>query len=172
MTRSATRRLALHTERLVLRPLTFELAGALLQAGLPRAPDFPGADDQGLLERVAAVAGEAGPVYLVEHDGLAIGTCGAVGPPDDSGGQEIAYTLVPSARGGGVGTEAVGALCAVLERRPGTGHLLAQVRPDNTGSLRLLQRLGFVPAAGAADGYQLLVRGPEPAPRIRGRHVC
>lgn len=164
----------LRTERLVLRPLTADLARTVLDGGtLVAAPGFPRAEDVGLLERVTGFGDPAPHVYLVEHDGALIGTLGVSGPVDGAGRQEIGYGLVPAARGRGLATEAVAALCAVLERS-GVGAVCAQVELGNLPSLRLLERLGFREVPDGASGHQLLVRDPAGrAPvRLRGRHVC
>ena len=170
----------LRTERLVLRPLTCELADALLDGapppGLRAGPGFPREDDRAVLQGVRASGPEAAGVWLVERDGLLLGTLGVAGPVSPDGDQELGYGLVPEARGEGLGTEAVGALCAVLERRAGVRRLTAEVLPGNAASMRLLQRLGFVEVAGGCPPHVLLARAAPGSPavrrRIAGRHVC
>lgn len=161
----------------MLRPLTASLAAALL-AGEPSpssaGPGFPTADDLSVLE--LAERGQAGQVYVLERDDRCIGTLGVAGALSPDGEQEIGYGLVPRARGQGLGTEAVGALCAVLERGPDLRRLTAQVRAGNDASLALLRRLGFVEVDGAAAGHRKLARAAPGQPplraRIPGRHVC
>lgn len=165
----------LRTERLVLRPLTPASARKLLDQS--PSGGFPSAEDTGLLERTAAAADdEVHHTYLLERDGEPVGTLGVAGALSPDGDQEIGYSLVPSARGSGLATEAVGALCAVLERAPGVRRLTAEVRPGNEASLRLLQRLGFSAVEGASTGHLRLGRtppgSPTPGRRIAGRHVC
>lgn len=165
----------LRTERLVLRPLTPGSAQALLDR--PTTNGFPSADDAGLLQRVASrPADEARRAYVVEHEGAPVGTLGIAGGITTDGDQEVGYSLVPAARGRGLATEAVGALCAVLDADPDVRRLTAEVRPGNDASLRLLHRLGFVEVDGSSTGHLLLARTPPGAPslrrRIAGRHVC
>jgi len=165
----------LYTERLVLRPLTPALARELLAS--PPEQGFPGPDDLGLLGRTAATEdADARHTYLLERDGRPIGTLGVAGALSPDGDQELGYRLVPAARGQGFGTEAVGALCAVLEREPGVRRLTAEVRPGNGASRRLLHRLGFHEVDGGSTGHLLLARAASThAParrRITGRHVC
>ncbi len=165
----------LYTERLVLRPLTPALARGLLAA--PSGRGFPGPDDLDLLARTAATEdADARHTYLVEQDGRPIGTLGVAGALSPDGDQELGYRLVTPARGQGYGTEAVGALCAVLEREPGVRRLTAAVRPGNEASRRLLYRLGFLEVDGGSTGHLLFARAaPGSAPafrRIAGRHVC
>jgi len=165
----------LRTERLVLHPLSPELARQALDGtALPAAPGFPSTDDAGLLERLTVASEPAGHVYLLEHDGALIGTVGVCSQVDADGRQEIGYGLVPHARRRGLATEAVAALCAVLEREPGVREISALVDTGNIRSLRLLDRLGFDELPGACAGHRLLVLGTRRRPpvRLRGRHVC
>jgi len=170
----------LRTERLVLRPLTPALADALLAgaavAGVTPAPGFPRPEDRTWLQRSQAPAAEPSGVWLVEREGVVLGTVGVAGALSPDGDQELGYGLVPQAWGDGIGTEAVGALCAVLERRPGVRRLTAEVLPGNEASLRLLRRLGFVQVDGGSPPHVLLARAAPGAPvvpaRIAGRHVC
>lgn len=168
----------LRTERLVLVPVTPALARELLADEHPHrcGPGFPRPDDAFVLQGVHASGDTAAGVWLVERDGLLVGTVGGAGPVSPEGDQELGYGLVPDARGQGVATEAVGAVCAVLERRPGVRRLTAEVLPGNTASLRLLARLGFVEIGGGQPPQLRLGRAvPGVAPlraRIAGRHVC
>ena len=109
----------------------------------------------------------AAGVWLVERDGLLVGTVGGAGPVSPEGDQELGYGLVPDARGQGVATEAVGAVCAVLERRPGVRRLTAEVLPGNTASLRLLARLGFVEIGGGQPPQLRLGRAVPGAAPLR-----
>lgn len=163
----------LHTERLTLRPLTAATARAL-QTPLPNG--FPRDDDASVLRAVEASGADAWGSYVVEHDGVPVGTVGAAGGLSPDGDQELGYGLVPSARGQGLATEAVAAVAAVLERTPGVRRLVAEVQPGNSASMRVLHRLGFVPVAGGSEGHQLLARAapgrPAVRPHLPGRHVC
>ena len=170
----------LRTERLVLRPLTPDLARRLLEdaggPGLRCGPGFPRDDDRSMCAGVLASGEDAAGTWLVEHDGELVGTLGVAGPVSPDGDQEVGYGLVPGARGTGLGLEAVAAVCAVLERRPGVRRLTAEVLPGNASSLRLLHRLGFVEVAGGSPPHVLLARSAPGRPgvvrRISGRHVC
>ena len=165
----------LRTERLTLRLLTPTAARQLLESA--PAAGFPSQDDHGVLVRTAATSDEdAGRAYVLEHDGCPVGTLGVAGALSPDGDQELGYALVPAARGQGLGTEAVGALCAVLERGPGVRRLTAEVRPGNEASRRLLRRLGFLEVDGASAGHLRLARAVPGQPPVRqqisGRHVC
>lgn len=163
----------LRTERLVLRPATAASAPDLL---CPRPNGFPRTDDASMLAGVLAGGDDGHGVYVVELQGEPIGTVGCAGGLSPDGDQEVGYGLVPSARGRGLATEAVGALCAHLERAPGVLRLTAEALPGNSASLRVLHRLGFVPVAGGSQGHQLLARAapgrPAVRPHLAGRHVC
>ena len=166
----------LRTERLVLRPPTPASARALL-ADSPDGPDgFPSDDDRVALTGFVAAGAEARGTWVVELDGAPLGTVSAAGPVSPSGDQEVSYALVPSARGQGLGIEAVGAVCAVLERAAGVQRLTAEVLPGNTASVQLLRRLGFVEVDGGSEPHVLFARAAPGAPPVRqrlaGRHVC
>ena len=75
------------------------------------------------------------------HDGVVIGDCGWFGPPTE-GEIEIGYGLAVSARGQGLGTQAV-ALLLTWAQGKGAVSVRAEVLPGNEPSLRLLVRLGF-----------------------------
>lgn len=165
----------LRTERLVLRPLTPTTARRLRDGSTGNG--FPSPDDLRILEATAIrLDDEVRGTYVLELEGDPIGTLGVSGHLSPDGDQELGYALVPSARGRGYATEAVGALCAVLERAPGVRRLTAEVRPGNEASLRLLRRLGFVEVDGGSSGHQLLARTRSHSAsltrRIAGKHVC
>lgn len=168
----------LRTERLILRPATAALAAALLDgtADLPCAPGFPRDDDRDALRGVAASGDDARGTWVVEHDGALVGSLGVAGTVSPDGDQELGYGLVDSVHGVGLATEAVGALCAVLERREGVRRLTAEALPGNEASVRLLRRLGFVEVDGGSAPHVLMARAAPGCPpvrqRIAGRHVC
>lgn len=170
----------MRTERLVLVPATPDLAGQLLAgvrpAGRTAGPGFPSTQDASVLRGVVASGATSAGVWLVERDGVLVGTVGVAGPVSPEGDQELGYGLVPAARGEGVATEAVGAVCALLERRAGVQRLTAEVLPGNAASVRLLHRLGFVEVGGASPPQVRLARAapgqPPVRPRVTGRHVC
>lgn len=109
--------------------------------------------------------------WLVVHDGEVVGDCGWRGGPHADGSVLIGYGLAAPARGRGLGTEAVALLCAWAERQPGVQRIVAEVHAGNDASRRLLRRLGFVELPDDPPWVRC-VRGPDAAPRIRGRHVC
>lgn len=84
-------------------------------------------------------------MYLVRRtgDGRAVGGLGFFGPPDATGQVEFGYGLVPSARGAGLATEAVG---LALEHASAWGARVAVADTDvkNIASQRFLTKNGLV----------------------------
>src|SRR5438094_7235788 len=76
-------------------------------------------------------------------DGLAVGDIGFHGPPGDAREVEIGYALVPQARGTGLATESVELLVRWALAEPGVDAVTARVEPENSSSVRLLERVGF-----------------------------
>ncbi len=77
--------------------------------------------------------------FLIERDGVVIGKAGAWRLP------EVGFLLHPEHWGQGLATEAMRAVIGHLERtHADLPELTAEVDPRNTGSLRVLAKLGFV----------------------------
>lgn len=145
---------------------------ALAAHGLSAAPDWPHPDTDDALRPLAehGTPGDTG-TWLIALDGTVVGECRWSGAPDGDGEVELSYGLAPSARGRGLGTEAVAVLAAWTEQQPGTRLLTAEVRVGNEASLRLLARLGFT-EQGSHPPFLRLVRPVPGLRRPRGRHVC
>jgi len=142
-----------------LLPATPEIARAVVsgQGPIPveHLPDWPHEDTVDALRPLADhpdLTGEG--TFLVVEDGLVVGECGWSGPPVD-GEVLVGYGVARSARGRGVGTEAVRQLLAWVQAQ-GARSVRAEVLPGNEASLRLLARLGFR-EAGVRDGHRQLV---------------
>jgi [ribosomal protein S5]-alanine N-acetyltransferase len=144
----------LHTERLILRPVTAEDHSALLAHWA--APDvrrflFDGAvlsaaEITGAIEGSTRDFGQAGyGLWLIrekDRTGLA-GTAG-LRPLEDLG-LEIFYSLAPGFWGQGYATEAAR---AVLDHALGPlalPEVLAEVDEGNTASIAVIERLGMTP---------------------------
>ena len=69
---------------------------------------------------------------------------------------EIGYILAPAQQGRGLMTEAVAALVAYCFGELAVHRIEALIHPDNTASIRLVERLGFL-----CEGGPLRDRGAE-----------
>ena len=139
---------------ITLAPVTAELARAVLAfEPVPEAHagDWPHEDSYDALRMFSGDPG----TFVVLLDGVIVGDCGWFGPPDEDGEVEIGYGLAPSARGRGLGTEAVRLLVEWV-RSQGARSVRAEVLPGNEASLRLLARLGFEDI-GERAGHRILV---------------
>jgi RimJ/RimL family protein N-acetyltransferase len=109
------------------------------------ADGYPRPDD---VDAASMVPRSDGPPdgWSVRHvirraDGLAVGTIGFFGPPDEMGRVEVGYGLVESARRQGLITEAI-ALVVVAAEAAGAS-VIAHTSPDNVASRAALARTGF-----------------------------
>ncbi len=76
--------------------------------------------------------------FIVEHQGVVIGKAGCWRLPN------IGYILHPDSWGQGLAREALTAVLAHVFATRGIATIEADVDPRNEGSLKLLDRLGFV----------------------------
>jgi RimJ/RimL family protein N-acetyltransferase len=106
-----------------------------------------------------------GSAWSVRHvvrraDGLAVGSIGFFGPPDEDGQVEIGYGLIESARRQGLISDALTVAIAAAEAAG--AQVIAHTSDDNVASRRTLAKFGFVrEEAMNADGERLYVR-PRP----------
>lgn len=134
------------------------LQDALDALGVTAATGWPHADTRDAMQSLT----EDGPdpahgSFLVVVDGAVIGDCGWLGGPDGDGDAEIGYGLAGSARGRGLGREAVATLASWVEQQPGVKRVTADVLVGNEPSRRLLVSLGFS-AGREAPPYVTYVR--------------
>ncbi|WP_328909467.1 GNAT family N-acetyltransferase [Streptomyces sp. NBC_00234] len=85
-------------------------------------------------------------------DGVVVGNTGVYGPPDD---RQVTYWIGRAHWGRGLATAALGALLGLVPERP----LHARAAADNLGSVRVLQKCGFV-VTGRDRGFAQ-ARGEE-----------
>ena len=110
----------------------------------------------------AGMAGRGAPEWSVRHvirrsDGLAVGTIGFFGPPDD-GRVEIGYGLVESARRQGLISDAVRVMLAAATAAG--ADVIAHTTDDNIASRATLAKFGFTRQdATNDDGENLYTRG-------------
>jgi ribosomal-protein-alanine N-acetyltransferase len=145
----------LHTARLELLPLPAAAARALpadretsarlLDAKLPA--EWPHDDLLDVLPLQGASTPETAPygiwVLMERRSRTVVGDAGFLGPPGEDEAVEIGYSVIPDRRGRGYATEAVRALVAWALAQPGVSAVVARCTPDNTPSVRLLDRAGF-----------------------------
>ena len=92
-------------------------------------------------------------IVTTHRDDVAIGTCTLHGIDVRARCAEIGYALVPGARGHGFATDAATRVIAWAAQAIGLRRIEACVDPANLASLRLIERLGFVPVG--PDRYGL-----------------
>jgi len=112
--------------------------------------------------------GEGAPDFIVEWNGRVIGKAGFWKLPD------VGYILHPGAWGQGLAREAVGAAIDHVFAESLTDIVTADVDPENTASIRLLERLGFTRTGSAErtwniggawkDSLYYALRRPRPEP--------
>lgn len=81
---------------------------------------------------------------------ILIAAGGFKGPPQD-GTVEIGYSVLPQFQNHGYATEMVRALVDWAFAQPGVRRIVAETTKNNTPSVRLLRRLGFVRAEPAIE---------------------
>lgn len=84
-------------------------------------------------------------IRTVLADGAVVGSVGVYGPPDE---REVTFWIDRAHWGRGLATAALRALLDAVPERP----LHARAAADNAGSLRVLQKCGFV-VTGTDQGY-------------------
>lgn len=133
------------SSRLVLQPVTPEIARAVVSGRISEIPAVPGWPHDDTVDAMAgALLPESGPGWLITLDGMVIGDCGAFSWPGESGTVEIGYGLAEQHRGRGFGTEAARAMCDWLFAQAGATEITATgVGASNIASRRVLEKLGF-----------------------------
>jgi len=103
-------------------------------------------------------AGAWSPRHVVRRaDGLAVGSIGFFGPPDENGQVEVGYGLVESARRQGLISDALTAVIAAAEAAG--AHVVAHTTDDNVASQATLAKFGFARQDHINDeGERLYVR--------------
>ena len=150
----------LHTERLILRPVTADDHAALLAHW--SAPDvrrflFDGAalssaEISEAIQDSTRDFGRAGYGLWLVHEQDRTGLVGTAGlRPLEDLGLEIFYSLAPGSWGKGYATEAARAVLDHALGPLGLAEVLAEVDEGNTASISVIERLGMTPF-GAVPG--------------------
>ena len=108
-------------------------------------------DQVGWLDWYGLVRGIGGQPDLLVASG------GFLGPPQD-GTVEVGYSVLPQFQRQGLATEMVGGLVEWALAQAGVQQVVAEVHTDNTPSVRLLARLGFVAIGAGRDPGHLRFR--------------
>jgi RimJ/RimL family protein N-acetyltransferase len=77
------------------------------------------------------------------EEGLVIGNCAFVGPPNETGEVEIAYAVVPAFEGRGYATQAAEALTIFAFQDARVKTVIAHTLPEKNASTRVLAKNGF-----------------------------
>jgi ribosomal-protein-alanine N-acetyltransferase len=142
----------IETERLLLRPFESADAGEIDSIYRERWPYFPApvssslAQTEGIVRRSVAMQAEHGFSFWLVRDrasGAAVGDCGLI-PLELRGPQiELGYRLGRRWWGRGLATEAAGAALRAGLDVVGLDRILAVTHPDNSGSRRVMEKLGM-----------------------------
>jgi [ribosomal protein S5]-alanine N-acetyltransferase len=94
---------------------------------------------------------------VLRAENVVIGTANFHGPPgiNDTatpGAVEVGYEVFPAYRKRGFATEVAVAMLAWAKRVYGVTHFISGVAPDNAPSLRINEKIGFVPTGNVVDG--------------------
>jgi ribosomal-protein-alanine N-acetyltransferase len=112
------------------------------------ADGWPLPDLLDVLPLQAGASPEAEPygvwVVIERSSGTIVGDAGFTGPPAADETIEVGYSIVADRRGRGYATEAVRALVEWALRQPDVTAVVAGCASDNTPSIRVLERVGFM----------------------------
>lgn len=96
-------------------------------------------------------------IVVREPERAMVGYANFHGPPGvndlmTSGAAEVGYTIFAAHRGKGYATEVAQAMMDWATSEQGVTHFISGVAPDNTPSLRVNEKLGFVRTGDVVDG--------------------
>ncbi|HET9222494.1 MAG TPA: GNAT family protein [Roseiflexaceae bacterium] len=154
----------LETERLILREIRLSDAEEVFRIySDPQVMRFWGSAPMASLEeargqiagRAAAFSARSGIRWAITRKGddRLIGSCGHWRLIKQHMRSEIGYDLAPELWGQGIMPEAVGAILRFGFERMGLHSVEAQIEPDNQGSRRVLDKLGFVQEGYFRENY-------------------
>ena len=92
-------------------------------------------------------------VIVEKVSGLAVGTIGFFGPPDDTGTVMVGFGLVEAVRGQGYATEALRGLVAFAWAQPAVLTIKADSLHHNTAAHGVLEKAGFSRTHATDDAY-------------------
>lgn len=99
-------------------------------------------------------------LYLVElkQGGIPIGMCGLI-KRESLADVDVGFAFLPEFWAKGYAFESTSAVMAHARSALGLGRIVAIVSPDNAGSIRVLEKLGFV--------FERMIRMSENEPEIK-----
>ncbi|KPF77567.1 acetyltransferase [Brevundimonas sp. AAP58] len=147
----------IRTERLVLRharpddaePLHVIFSDPLAMRWWSSLPHETLDQTRAWVEAMMAGNAAGAPDFIIEWNGRAIGKAGFWRLPD------VGYILHPDAWGQGLAQEAVRAAIDHVFAEGLTDIVTADVDPENTASIRLLERLGFARTGSAERTWNI-----------------
>jgi len=93
-----------------------------------------------------------------KKNGRIFGSIGFIGNPDETGGAEIGFGIVPGQRRKGYCLEALGALVEWAKSSKTLNHIKAQCEPANEASKKILEKSGFKMTGSIDELYQWELR--------------
>ncbi len=90
-------------------------------------------------------------LVTLRESGETVGSLGFKGPPKN-GEVELGYGIDPAFAGHGYATEAAKALIDWAFTQPEVYFIMGEAEAENAASLRILEKLGFVPAGQGEEG--------------------
>ena len=104
-------------------------------------------------------------MFLVElkKDGVAVGICGLLNR-DALDDVDIGFAFLPEFWGRGFASEAASAVLGLAQSEFGIDRIVAVTTPDNTASIRILERLGMA--------FEKMVRLSDDGPALRLYACC
>lgn len=166
---------SLRTEHLTMVPLSRAICDSALRdrerlarlLGAHVPDDWPGPDFAGFLPALQRAlredpgCGEWLGVIIRTADRVVVGDMGFHGPPDDEGGVEIGYSILPEYRRLGYASEMARALIDwALARRDVTMVTATGVSAGNQASIRVLEKVGMRQARQDGDLLAWELRRP------------
>ena len=126
-------------------------------------------EDRSIMRYMASIAPEketrrlfaarltAQHVFVIRlHDNpLPLGDIGLQISAEHRDEADIGYTVVPAAQGKGIASEALRAVCEYAFNQTGVKAINAWVLADNAGSVRVLEKAGFVRTQVLEKAYEI-----------------
>lgn len=160
----------IETERLVLRPLSYEDAEEIFYtyASKPEAtrfvswPTHKSISDTRSFLAYAIESRALGLDYSFSirlKDGTFIGSFGVI---NDNGKVQFGYAFSPARWGSGYATEACGAMITILKKCPGVYRIGTFVDVENVASIRVLLKSGLIEEARLPQWFRFVNQGNQP----------